>query len=247
MSQTVLITGASRGIGLGLVKTFLKKGFNVIATCRNPSAASELNEVLKNSKQNEAVALDVASDESVLEFGKYLESKSIVVDHLINNAGVAAKNHPHDNTDNIDRADMINQYNINVVGVAKVTDASGVLRKENTNGKVINISSQLGSIAKTQSSGAFRSATYRCSKAAQNMLTVCMSLQYPHITFLMVHPGWVQTDMGGAGGRTADIGVEESATGIYSVFSQVLFINISPRQLCLIVFYRRNLHSLESS
>ena len=132
MSQTVLITGASRGIGLGLVKTFIKNGFNVIATCRNPSAASELNQVLQSSNQTPAVALDVASDESVLELGKYLESKRIVVDHLINNAGVAAKNHPYDNTDNIDRADMINQYNINVVGVAKVTEASGVLRKENT-------------------------------------------------------------------------------------------------------------------
>ena len=202
MSQTVLITGASRGIGLGLVKTFIKNGFNVIATCRNPSAATELNQVLESSKQSPAVALDVASDESVLQLEKYLESNNIVVDHLINNAGVAAKNHPHDNTANIDRADMINQYNINVVGVAKVTEASGVLRKENTIGKVINISSLLGSISRTQSSGAFRSATYRCSKAGQNMLTACMSLQYPHVTFLMVHragsrPTWAGQGAGG--------------------------------------------------
>ena len=53
------------------------------------------------------------------------------------------------------------------------------------------------------------------------MLTACQALQYPHVTFLMVHPGWVQTDMGGAGGITADIGVDESVSGIFDVFSKM--------------------------
>ena len=49
------------------------------------------------------------------------------------------------------------------------------------------------------------------------MLTACLAVQHPHLTFLMLSPGWVQTDMGGAGGRTADISVEESVAGIYKV------------------------------
>ena len=52
------------------------------------------------------------------------------------------------------------------------------------------------------------------------MLTACLAVQHPHLTFLMLHPGWVQTDMGGAGGRTADIGVEESVAGIYYLFKK---------------------------
>ena len=58
-------------------------------------------------------------------------------------------------------------------------------------------------------------ALYYCT--VQNMLTACLAVQHPHLTFLMLSPGWVQTDMGGAGGRTADIGVEESVAGIYKV------------------------------
>ena len=56
----------------------------------------------------------------------------------------------------------------------------------------------------------------------QNMLTACLAVQHPHLTFLMLHPGWVQTDMGGAGGRTADIGVEESVAGIYKVVGAII-------------------------
>jgi len=221
MVQTVLITGASRGIGLGLVKLFCNNGYNVIATCRNPAAASDLSSLLSSCNQPPAVALDVASDESVDGLKKYLETNNISVDHLINNAGVAAKNHPNDNLDGLDREDMLNVYNINVAGVAKVTEACGVLREDNKSGKVMNISSLMGSISYAQSHGSYRGPLYRCSKAAQNMLTACQALQYPHVTFLMVHPGWVQTDMGGAGGRTADIGVDESVSGIFNVFSKM--------------------------
>merc|ERR1712179_744214 len=102
--------------------------------------------------------------------------------------------------------------------MAKVTQASGVLRLDNKGGKVINISSRMGSVEATLEGGYFRCATYSASKAAQNMMTACLAMEHPHLVFLMVNPGWVQTDMGGAGGRTADITVQESASGIFSVF-----------------------------
>ena len=196
MSETVLITGANRGIGLGLARILVEKGYNVVATCRNPDGATELSKILESANQSPAVALDVGNDESVNSLKQYLETNNIKVNHLINNAGVASKTHPVDDPDKIDREDMLNQFNINVAGVAKVTEVSGVLKDDNKNGRVINISSQLGSVEITQERGSYYATSYRCSKAAQNMLTACFAIQHPQITFLMVHPGWVQTDMG---------------------------------------------------
>ena len=136
MSKTVLVTGANRGIGLGLVKILCEKGFRVLATCRNPASALELNEVLKNANQPEPIALDVAKDASIDQLGQYLETNHLPVHHLINNAGVAAKNHPVDPPDNVDREDALKLFNINVIGMAKVTQVSGVLRSDNKGGKV---------------------------------------------------------------------------------------------------------------
>ena len=109
---------------------------------------------------------------------------------------------------------MMDVFNTNVASVAAVTSASGVLKS--SNGKVINISSSMGSLSITKATSTY-SPSYRCSKAAVNMLTVCFAKDFPGTSFATVHPGWVQTDMGGSGGRTADIGVEESARGIVQV------------------------------
>merc|ERR1712098_373974 len=84
-----------------------------------------------------------------------------------------------------------------------------------------NISSSMGSVATTLNTGSYYATSYRCSKAALNMLTSCFSLKFPNTYFAMVHPGWVQTDMGGSGGRTADISVDESVSGIFDVFSNM--------------------------
>ena len=82
--------------------------------------------------------------------------------------------------------------------------------------QVLNISSGMGSLSRTSCGSQpgilpSGSPSYRCSKAAVNMLTVCFANQFPDVSFALVHPGWVQTDMGGSAGRTADIGVEEAA------------------------------------
>merc|ERR1719400_347705 len=171
------------------------------------------------ANQSPPVALDVSSDESVESFRNYLTSLNLAVDHLINNAGISNKGHPVEDPDKIDRKEMLKIFNTNVAGVAKVTEACGVLRPDNTGGRVLNISSGMGSVSQTLKSGRYNAVSYRCSKAAQNMLTACFALQFPLLTFVMIHPGWVQTDMGGAAGRTADISIEESVTGIYRVFN----------------------------
>ena len=217
MGEVVLITGASRGIGLGLVKEFLCKGFAVVATCRNPDKAVDLAKVLQDANQKPAVSLDVTNDESVAALKDYLRSNQIMVRHLVNNAGISTPGHPVEDPDAIIRKEMVAVFDTNVAGVARVTEACGVL-SNGDGGKVINISSGMGSVGRTLSSGSYYATSYRCSKAALNMLTACFSLQFPNTFFTMVHPGWVQTDMGGSGGRTADISVQESASGIFTVF-----------------------------
>jgi len=220
MSNTILITGASRGIGLGLVKEFLSNGYQVLATCRNPESAGELSKVLADANQQPAIPLDVTDDLSVKNLQSFLEFQKLVVNHLINNAGISNPGHPVEDPNGIVRGEMLDIFNTNVAGVARVTEACGVL-SNGDGGKVINISSGMGSVSRTLASGSYYAPSYRCSKAAVNMLTACFSMQFPSTFFAMVHPGWVQTDMGGSGGRTADISVEESAQGIYNVFKNL--------------------------
>merc|ERR1712013_524531 len=212
MGEVVLITGASRGIGLRLVKEFLCKGFAVVATCRNPDKAVDLAKVLPDANQKPAVRLDVTNDESVAALKDYLRSNQIMVRHLVNNAGISTPGHPVEDPDAIIRKEMLSVFDTNVAGVARVTEACGVL-SNGDGGKVINISSGMGSVGRTLSSGSYYATSYRCSKAALNMLTACFSLQFPNTFFSMVHPGWVQTDMGGSGGRTADISVHNQQVG----------------------------------
>jgi len=220
MGDFVLITGASRGIGLGLVKEFLSKGHQVLATCRNPETAPELSKVLSNSNQLPPVPLDVTDDLSIKNLQSFLRARNIEVKCLINNAGVSTPGHPVENPNDIIRKEMMDVFNTNVAGVAKVTECCGIVSNMK-GGKVLNISSSMGSVGQTLKSGRFYATSYRCSKAALNMLTACYSLEFPDTYFIMVHPGWVQTDMGNSGGRTGDITVEESVKGIYSVFSSL--------------------------
>ena len=143
-----------------------------------------------------------------------VQELGIVVTDLINNAGISTPDHPNEKVGSITRSEMIDVFNTNVASVAAITTASGVLDKEG--GKVVNISSGMGSISITKATATY-APSYRCSKAALNMLTTCFAKDFPGTSFATVHPGWVQTDMGGSGGRTADIGVEESARGIVQV------------------------------
>ena len=102
----------------------------------------------------------------------------------------------------------------NVTGVLMITQAFLPMLAKSNDPKVVNISSGLGSCT---ASPRFSTTAYQCSKASLNMLTKCFADEIKQVTFLAIHPGWVQTDMGNSKNRQAPVSVQASASGIFRV------------------------------
>ena len=216
MTSTVLITGASRGLGLGLVKAFIERGsYKVLATCRSPANATELAKVLAESNQPAAIACDIAEDESIAKcVGSLKELDQI--DILINNAGISNDDHPNEPPSKVKREEFLRIMNTNVAGVLAMTSACLPLLKHDA--KVISISSSLGSVTLAEN---FNCTSYRCSKAAVNMAVKTLALEKPDMTFLAIHPGWVATDMGSAKNRSPPLTIPQSCGAMYEVIANL--------------------------
>jgi NAD(P)-dependent dehydrogenase (short-subunit alcohol dehydrogenase family) len=197
-----IITGANRGIGLELAKQLVKRGDHVEAGTRDPSASPELAALEARSERHLRVhRCDVASDESVRAFRESVGDAPI--DVLVNNAGVYGK---MQSLEELDLDDVRSTFEVNALGPIRVTRALvGQLLQSKTR-RLVHITSGMGSIADNESGGAYG---YRMSKAALNMANKSMSVDYASrgIVAVVINPGWVQTDMGGAG---APVTVSES-------------------------------------
>lgn len=211
---TVVITGANRGLGLALAKQHLAHGATVIGGCRNPSGAGELAR-----SGAEVLPLDTGSGESIAAFGTAIRDRP--VDVLYNNAGIDARAvGAHDGARSaldITEAQFRAVMEVNVLGPLLVVQALiGNLRA--AKGTIVNVSSQVGSIAVAQQIG--RDVSYNSSKAALNMLTVKQSqvLRPEGVTVVALHPGWVRSDMGGP---TATLDPGESAAGIVTLVNKL--------------------------
>lgn len=200
---TVLVTGANRGIGLEFARQLDALGYTVIGTARSPEKAAELKELGVRIEQ-----LDVVSDESVAALAKRLGDTKI--DILINNAGMFERN--HQTLAKVDFAVMERTFAVNSVGPMRVTRALMPNLQNGTGKTIVNISSQMGSVGKN-GGGHY---SYRASKAALNQLTVTLAreLDDDGFTCVVMHPGWVRTDMGG---ENATYSTEESASGMIMV------------------------------
>ena len=214
----MLITGCSRGIGLGLVKEFISKKYNVIATCRNPERSEELSTMLSSSGQNGPIACDISSDDSIEHCKEIVYKLTDQIDVLVNNAGISNKEHPIEPPSKIKREEFLHIMNTNVAGPTMMTQAFLPLLQRSKTPKVLNISSSLGSVGMTSKT---TSTSYRCSKSALNMLSKVFSVEYPDVVFLSVCPGWVQTDLGKINNDIPTLTVEESAKGIVSFIEEV--------------------------
>lgn len=193
---TVVITGANRGIGLALTEQLSRRGDTVIAICR--SASPEL----KALDVRVVEGVDVSDGDSVKTLTETLSG--VKIDVLINNAGILRGS----TLDDLNVDDMIAQYVVNSVGPLLVTQA---LRGNlSSGGKVAIVTSRMGSMTDNSSGGHYG---YRMSKAAVNMAGVSLAqdLKPEGVAVVLLHPGWVKTDMTSHNGL---IEVDESAEGM---------------------------------
>lgn len=191
--KTILITGANRGIGLELTRQYLASGCRVIACCRNPQHAEELKTMAANhSNQLIIQRLDVTNSDNIKQLSAQLDNESI--DILINNAGVIGS---HTNEFGaIDTAAWLDTLMVNTIAPTLVTQGLIHLVEKGKTKLIVNVSSKLGSISMNADSSYYY---YRSSKAALNAITKNLSidLKPKNITVISLHPGLVQTDMGG--------------------------------------------------
>ncbi len=209
-SQTVLVTGANRGIGLELTRGLRASGATVIATARRPETADALQHLGGDDLRIEE--LDVTSNASVAALSQRLAGSPI--DILINNSGIGGSR----NKDSMSDFDSYREcFEVNALGALRVTVALLDNLRSGSKRQIVNLSSQLGSMT-LNTGGGFQ--PYRVSKAALNMIsrTFASELSSEGFVCVTLHPGWVRTDMGG---RHAPVLPEESATGILEVLDRL--------------------------
>jgi len=201
-----VVTGANRGIGLEFVKQLTGRGDEVDATARDPEDAPELQAIARPGVGLRIYRLDVAEDSSVASFAEQLAPGP--VDVLINNAGVSGAK----GGELIDPADVLRVLNVNAVGMLRVVRALLPRLRAGKGKKIVNLTSILGSISEA-TGGRY---AYRSSKAAVNMATKLLAgdLRGEEFRTVALHPGWVQTRMGGAG---APVPPDQSIRGMLRI------------------------------
>lgn len=206
--MNVLITGANRGIGLGLAGYYLANGARVFACARNPDGARELWEHERDfGKRCQIVRLDVANDKEIATLPTAVGD--LALDLLINNAGILPERDA--SLAEVSSANMLKTFQVNVIGPMAVTQALLPQLKRSKSPIVVNITSKMGSLGDNRSGGNY---SYRISKTALNMLNLNMALELKDTICVAIHPGWVETQMGGP---NAPVSVDTSVSGIARV------------------------------
>ncbi|XP_064375372.1 C-signal-like [Dromaius novaehollandiae] len=231
--HSALVTGANRGIGLGIIKQLLQLPNPpkwLFAACRDPKGerAQELQHLASKHPSLVIVPLEVTDPASIQAAAARVREhlKDSGLNLLINNAGIAKLSYLDTET----LADMSQVYATNTIGPLLVSQAFLPLLKKAAQGSpsselscskaaIINMSSYGGSIKEVHLWDLGQSVSYRCSKAALNMLTKCQSLGYRQhgILCAALHPGWVQTDMGNVAGHKPPLTLDVSVQGMLNV------------------------------
>jgi len=202
---TVLLIGASRGIGFELARQYRADGWRVVATARNAEGLERLQAL-----GCETLRLDVANPASNSGLAWQLDGEKIDLTIYVAGAMDRASASTPPTRDSFDAV-----MHTNVMGAMQVIPQIVPMVQE-TQGVIACISSIMGSQQETTSGNA---VLYRVSKAALNMVVRCTQAEQPDITLLAIHPGWVQTDMGG---EQAPLTPEQSATSLRHTLSAVL-------------------------
>ena len=211
MAQRVFITGSNRGIGLELVRQYVATGAHVFAGCRHPEHAMELNSLQESVKGALTVfPMDVTNPSAITSARDMIAGFIDGLDILYNNAGVGPKDSP---LGSVEAEELEAVFRINAVAPLMIAQTLLPLLRNGKRPVIANIPSQMGSIDDNRSGGEY---AYRASKAALNMINKSLSVDLTGtgIIPVVIHPGWVKTDMGG---KSAPLFVTESVNGIIKV------------------------------
>ena len=205
--KTVLITGANRGLGLEFVKQYADSDWKVIATCRKKSDL-EATEALDGNVS--IFEMDVTNFEECKSVSETLRDQTI--DVLINNAGIFGPEEQFYNDINkLNENGWLETYLVNVISPIRIAKLFVDNLSKSETKLAVFITSKMGSIADNSSGGYYN---YRASKAALNTMVKSFSIDAKEIYTLLLHPGWVKTDMGG---QEANIDAKESIQGMRMV------------------------------
>ena len=212
-NQIVLVTGANRGLGLEFTKQYAADGWQVLACCREPQSAGALNALAKMHANILIHSRDVGDFATITTLARQL--KDCAIDVLINNAGV----YPESSFGDSNEADWLEAFKINTIAPMKMAEAFSPHIAKSQLKKLVTLSSKMGSID-DNGGGSY---IYRSSKCAVNMVMKSLSidLKSSGISVLTLHPGWVQTDMGGPNGL---IDAPTSVAGMRKVIADLSLV-----------------------
>jgi NAD(P)-dependent dehydrogenase (short-subunit alcohol dehydrogenase family) len=219
--ETLMVTGASRGIGLELARQALARGDRVIATTRRPSAAVDAL-ADEHGERLVQLQLDVGDVESIIDAHAALEGLVDAIDIVVNSAGAYSHQSEHwdpDATlfDTVTQDELLEVFRVNAAGPMLVTQHFLNFVRASQRGRIVNLSSLVGSVSSKTGGGDY---AYAASKAALNIMTRALAAELAPegIVALVITPGWVRTRMGGAG---AALSPEASVRGLLDTIGRL--------------------------
>ena len=216
--RVAFVSGANRGIGFAVTLEMAKNGCMVAAGYRDEKRSQHLFNEAGRDRKILPVKVDVTSESDLKHLYEFIAEQAGFLDILLNSAGVNI-NEPA-RVNELVWEDFVQSLRVNLGGPFLASKYLFPLLKKGREKKIVNISSQMGSI---QLSGG-GATPYRVSKAALNMLTKNQALEYKREGIIVVglHPGWVRTDMGG---QAAPMAAAESARKIFQIIEMVSLAN----------------------
>lgn len=206
MKRVAVVTGANKGIGLGVARRLAQEGMQVILTARDATKGeSACKDLIAEGWHTRFHALDVRDRSQADRLARWLEREFGRIDVLVNNAGILPDPRGSRVLD-LSAETLREALETNVIGVLNVTQALAPVMKAGDYGRIVNVSSELGQLEQT----GVGTPAYRISKTALNALTrmLAKALAGSHIKVNAMSPGWVRTDLGGP---NAPRSVEEAA------------------------------------
>jgi NAD(P)-dependent dehydrogenase (short-subunit alcohol dehydrogenase family) len=208
--MNVLITGASRGIGLEMVKYGIEHNWRIFACCRHPQQADSLLDLAKLANGRVSVHVADMYELATIQALSY-ELRNEAIDILFNNAGIYGSD--KNKFGHVDVQSWINTFQVNSIAPLKVSEALIEQLRMGKQKIIACMSSKMASMDDNSSGGSY---IYRSSKAALNAVVKSMSidLREDGIKCVALHPGWVKTEMGGP---NAEISTRESVKSLFNI------------------------------